>query len=178
LHIENLTDDILIQNIVAGDTGAIEKLLIKYMQGIFAISYRLCEDIDDANDITQEVCIKIMKHIKSFKGESELKTWIYRIAYNETLQFLRTKKEYIELDTIASSLGENDTYEIDSTDAKKIVQRSIDTLSPLDKSIILFYYYDELKIREIADIMKINENTVKTRLSRAKLALQPLLETL
>ena len=155
-----------------------EILLTKYMQSIFSISHRLCQDIDDAHDITQDVCMKIMKHIKSFKGSSELKTWIYRIAYNEALQFLKSKKEFIELDVVEPYLGEPDTYDVDSESARVLVQKSIDTLSPLDKSIILFYYYDDLKIREIADIMKINENTIKTRLSRAKLTLQPLLETL
>ena len=148
------------------------------MQSIFSISYRLCQDVDDANDITQDVCMKIMKHIKSFKRNSELKTWIYRIAYNETLQFIKSKKEFIELDVVEPYLGEPDMYEIDAESTRTLVQKSIDSLSPLDKSIILFYYYDDLKIREIADIMKINENTIKTRLSRAKLALQPLLETL
>ncbi len=155
-----------------------ELLLTKYMQSIFAISYRLCQDVEDANDITQDVCIKIMKHIKTFKGNSELKTWIYRIAYNETLQFIKSKKEFVELDVVEPYLGESDVYDIDIESARILVQKSIDSLSPLDKSIILFYYYDDLKIREIADIMKINENTIKTRLSRAKLALQPLLETL
>lgn len=67
---------------------------------------------------------------------------------------------------------------MDSRDAEVIVRKSIDTLPSLDKSIILFYYYDDLKIREIAEIMEMNENTIKTRLSRAKLFLQPLLETL
>ncbi len=119
-----------------------------------------------------------MKYLPSFKRESELKTWIYRIAYNEWLQFLKSKKEFVELDIIEPYLGKNDTYDMDSRDAEVIVRKSIDTLPPLDKSIILFYYYDDLKIREIAEIMEMNENTIKTRLSRAKLFLQPLLETL
>lgn len=148
------------------------------MQSIFAISYRLCQDTDDANDITQEVCIKIMKHIHCFKRKSDLKTWIYRIAYNESLQFMKSRKEFIELDVIESYFGELDTYNIDEESTRILVQNSINTLSPINKSIILFYYYDDLKIREIADIMNLNENTVKTRLSRAKLTLQPLLETL
>lgn len=83
----------------------------RYLQGIFAIAFRLCEDADDANDITQEVCIKIMKSLKTFRKESEFKTWIYRIAYNETLYFLRSKKEPIDIADIEFSLGENDVYE-------------------------------------------------------------------
>ena len=56
------------------------------------------------------------------------------------------------------------------------VQSSLEKLSPIDKTIILLFYYDDLKIREIADITQMNENTIKTRLARAKLFLQPLLE--
>lgn len=173
-----LSDDILIDRFQAWDNSALEILLEKYLQGIFAICFRLCQDTDDANDITQDVCLKIMKYLGSFKRESELKTWIYRIAYNESLQFLQSKKEYIDLEIVEPYLGENDTYDIDSRDAEVVVRSSIDRLPPLDKSIILFFYYDDLRIREIADIMQMNENTIKTRLSRAKLFLQPYLETL
>lgn len=119
-----------------------------------------------------------MKHIGLFKKESELKTWIYRIAYNETLKFLQSKKEYIDLEIVEPYLGQVDSYDIDSRDAEVVVLSSIDRLPPIDKSIILFFYFDDLKIREIADIMQMNENTIKTRLSRAKLFLQPYLETL
>lgn len=150
----------------------------RYLQGIFAIAFRLCEDADDANDITQEVCIKIMKSLKTFRKESEFKTWIYRIAYNETLYFLRSKKEPIDIADIEFSLGENDVYEWDTVSLEKSVHEAIDQLPPIDKTIILLYYFDDLKIREIADIIDMNENTIKTRISRAKVFLQPLLETL
>ena len=146
------------------------------MQGIFNIVFRICEDSDDANDITQDVCMKIMKALKNFKWDSEYKTWIYRIAYNEALQFLRSKKESVELDVVEYSLWYHDTYAGDIVHMEEAVQRAIHALPPLDKSIILMFYYDDLKIREIASIMDMNENTVKTRLSRAKDFLQPLLE--
>jgi RNA polymerase sigma-70 factor (ECF subfamily) len=94
------SDDILIDRFLAGDVSSLEILLEKYLQGIFSICFRLCQDIDDANDITQDVCMKIMKYLKGFKRESELKTWIYRIAYNESLYFLKSKKEYVELENV------------------------------------------------------------------------------
>ena len=122
--------------------------------------------------------MKVMKHLASFKRESELKTWIYRIAYNESLRFLERKKEYIDLEVIAPYLGREDEHDIDRKDMESLVRSSIDTLSPIDKSIVLFFYYDDLKIRDIAEVMEMNENTIKTRLARAKAFLQPLLEPL
>jgi RNA polymerase sigma-70 factor, ECF subfamily len=178
LHLTDVSDEELLARIWGGDTTALEFLLSKYLQGIFSVSFRICGDADDANDITQNVCLKIMKHVKTFRKESEVKTWIYRIAYTESLQFIKWRREFVELDEIEPYLGEPDTYLIDEKDARVLIQKSIHTLSYIDRSIILFYYYDDLKIREIADILDVNENTVKTRLSRAKLRLQPLLEPL
>jgi len=172
------SDNILIDQSLAGDAQAFETLLGRYMQGIFSVCFRICQEVDDANDITQDVCMKIMKHLGSFKRESEFKTWIYRIAYNESLQFLQKKKEYIGLEVAEPYLGREDEHDIDRRDMESLVRSSIDTLSPIDKSIVLFFYYDNLKIRVIAEIMGINENTIKTRLARAKAFLQPLLEPL
>ncbi len=170
------SDDILIDRFLTGDTPSLEILLERYLQGIFAICFRICQDTDDANDITQNVCMKIMKYLGGFKRESELKTWIYRIAYNESLYFLKSRKEYVELENVESYLWKEDVHDIDTKDMESCVRSSIEKLSPIDKTIILLFYYDDLKIREIADITQINENTIKTRLARAKLFLQPLLE--
>ena len=178
MNLNDFSDEELLARIQEGDTTVIEFLLAKYLQGIFSVSFRICGDTDDANDITQNVCLKIMKHIKTFRKESEIKTWIYRIAYTESLLFIKWRREFIELDDVEPYIGEPDTYDVDEKDARILIQKSINTLSCVDKSIILFYYYDDLKIRQIADILNINENTVKTRLSRAKLRLQPLLESL
>lgn len=172
------SDNILIEESLAGDARAFETLLGRYMQGIFSVCFRICQEVDDANDITQDVCMKILKHLGSFKRESELQTWIYRIAYNESLRFLERKREYIELEVVEPYLGREDEHDIDRKDMEALVRSSIDSLSPTDKSIVLFFYYDDLKIRDIAEIMSMNENTVKTRLSRAKSFLQPLLEPL
>lgn len=172
------SDNILIDQSLAGDARAFETLLGRYMQGIFSVCFRICQEVDDANDITQDVCMKLMKHLGNFKKESEFKTWVYRIAYNESLQFLQKKKEYIDLEVVEPYLGREDEHDIDRRDMESLVRSSIDTLSPIDKSIVLFFYYDDLKIRVIAEIIGMNENTIKTRLARAKSFLQPLLEPL
>lgn len=134
--------------------------------------------MDDAHDLTQETCLKIMKHIRNFERKASFRTWAYRIAYNESLQFLRSRREHVDLDVVEPYLGATDDYGIDERDRGILVRSTIDRLSETDKSIILFYYYDELKIREISDILEINENTVKTRLSRSKKFLQAHLEHL
>lgn len=171
-------DNILIDRTLGGDIDSFEILLGRYMQGIFSVCFRVCQDPDDAHDITQNACIKIMDHLADFKKEAEFKTWVYRIAYNESLQFLRSKKEYIDLEIVEPYLGKADEYDIDQRDMECRVRQSIDKLPPIDKSIVLFFYYDDLKIRTIAEIMDMNENTVKTRLTRAKQFLQPFLEPL
>lgn len=172
------TDDILIDRYLGGDARSFELLINRHMQGIFAVCFRLCQDSDDAHDITQNSCIQIMKHLSRFKKDAEFKTWAYRIAYNESLQFLRSQREYIDLDIVEPYLGKQDEYDIDQRDMEAQVRAGIDKLSLIDRSIVLFFYYDELKIRAIAEIMEMNENTIKTRLARAKSFLQPFFEPL
>lgn len=171
-------DDLLIDQAMAGESDSLEKLLGNHLQGIFNVCFRICWDTDDANDCVQNTCMKIMKHLSGFKKESAFRTWTYRIAYNESIHFLQSRKEYVDLETVEPYLGKRDTYDIDGRDMESLVRTSINELSPIDKSIILFYYYDDLKIREIAKIMDMNENTVKTRMTRSKAFLQPLLEPL
>lgn len=95
-----LSDDMLIDKILAGDSASLELLLERHMQGIFSICFRVCGDEDDAYDCTQNACMRIMKHLKEFKRASAFKTWAYRIAYNEVLQLLRSRKEYVDLDIL------------------------------------------------------------------------------
>lgn len=161
------------------DKNALNCLLSEHLQKIYASCYRVCWNEQDASDITQNVIIKIIKNIKKFKQESKFSTWAYRIAYNESIDFLKKNNRYTQLnyeENLWDIESENNYEDIDKQEMKTTLDSVLTRLNPLDKSIVLYFYYDNLKIREIAEILNENENTIKTRLKRVKIKLKNQLE--
>ena len=173
-----MTDNDLIKKYLSWDNSSLEELLQKHLQGIFSACYRVCLDEENASDITQNVVIKIMKWLKNFAFQSEFKTWYYKIAYNESINFLKKNRENFYLDERIETLPcENSVIEeIVKNDFAILVTNEINKLPLLERNIVLYYYYDDLKIKEISDILWINENTIKTKLSRSKKFLKSKLE--
>lgn len=165
-----MTDKILIQNYLSWDNNSLEILLKKHLQSIFDSCFRICLDEADANDITQNVLIKIIKNLKKFNFDSEFKTWYFRIAYNESITFLKKKKEFIDIYDVENIIITDNTFweDIDKDKLKIDINNEINKLPILDRNIILYFYYDDLKIKDIAKILEKNENTIKTKLSRIK----------
>lgn len=165
----------LIKKYLSWDKQSLDILLTNHLQTIFASCYRVCLDTDNANDITQNVLIKIIKNLDKFSFKSEFKTWYYRISYNESINFLKKNKENINIDDLENKLSfeESAWSKIDKETLKNDISIEINKLPLIDRNIILYFYYDDLKLKEIAKIMWLNENTVKTKLSRAKKRLKP-----
>lgn len=170
-----MEDRKLIERYLSWDKESLEKLLGKHIQSIFVSCYRVCLNENDANDITQNVLIKIIKNLDKFSFKSEFKTWYYRISYNESITFIKKNKENINIEDVENKLiyEENAWKQIDKKYLKENITIEINKLPLIDRNIILYFYYDDLKIKEIAKIMWLNENTVKTKLSRAKKKLKP-----
>jgi len=173
-----MDDKKLIQNYLSWDEESLEILLDKHLQSIFSSCYRVCLDETDANDITQNVLLKIIKNINKFNFNSEFKTWYYRISYNESITFMKKKKWYTDIEEVQNIITteDNSSKDIDNSILKDDITIEINKLNLLDRNIILYFYYDDLKIKEISEILEINENTVKTRLSRTKKKLKINLE--
>lgn len=135
---------------------AFNLLLNKYQQKIYWHIRRLVIDHDDADDLVQDVFIKVWKNLDKFRNDSQLYTWIYRIASNESITFLNKKKQKnnIPLDDVSTELAETLTastyFNGDKVQAK--LQQAILTLPDKQRLIFNLKYFDDLKYEEIADI--------------------------
>jgi RNA polymerase sigma factor (sigma-70 family) len=135
---------------------AFNLLLKKYQQKIYWHIRRLVIDHDDADDVVQEVFIKVWKNLDKFRNDSQLYTWIYRIASNESITFLNKKKQKnnIPLDEVSAELTETLTtssyFNGDKVQMK--LQKAILTLPDKQRLIFNLKYFDDLKYEEIADI--------------------------
>lgn len=161
----------LVLKIKEGDNLAFEKLCNLYQQKIYSLAFGLCGSREDALDITQDVLVKIYRGIASFKGDSSLSTWIYRVAKNTTYDFLRKNKKNIE-----EELPENfQDSSVSSPEDSVIKNEKIEFLRTLIEKIpikyktaLLLREYQGLQYSEIAAILEISEGTVKSRIYRAR----------
>ncbi|WP_243355496.1 sigma-70 family RNA polymerase sigma factor [Bacillus litorisediminis] len=155
------------------DTGkVIEQLMELYAEKVYLLAYSFVKDRGLAEDISQEVFLKAYKYLGRFRGESSLKSWIYRITVNTSKDFL--KKKSLKQLLLKSSFLEN-FKRTESTESsflkadrnEQLLQTIINLPMKYREVIVLHYFYD-VKINELAQTLELNSNTVKTRLSRGR----------
>ncbi|MFN5619989.1 MAG: RNA polymerase sigma factor [Flavobacteriales bacterium] len=128
----------------------------QFQKPIYYYIRRMVLSHEDADDLTQQVFIKAWKSIESFRGESKLSTWLYRIAHNETISFLRSAKRIMQVDAgaiehaLGRSLQEDVLFSGDEIQAR--LQTAIALLPEKQKAVFVMRYYDELKYEEMAEI--------------------------
>ncbi|MBK0381875.1 sigma-70 family RNA polymerase sigma factor [Pedobacter sp. SD-b] len=140
-------------------------LLEKYQQKVYWHIRRMVLNHDDADDLVQDVFIKVWKNLINFRQDSQLYTWIYRIATNECITFLKKKraKNNISIDDLGEQLSENLNEEnYFSGDAiQKKLQEALLTLPEKQKLVFNMKYYDDLKFQEISDILGTSVGALK-----------------
>lgn len=136
---------------------AFNLLLNKYQQKIYWHIRRLVIDHDDADDLVQETFVKVWKNLANFRSDSQLYTWIYRIATNESITFLNKKKlkNNISLDDVSGELAESLTAAsyFDGDKIQKKLQEAILTLPEKQRIIFNMKYFDNMKYDEISEVL-------------------------
>lgn len=132
-------------------------LLVRaYQQKVYGLARKMVIDHDDADDVTQEVFVKVHRHIGKFREDSQLSTWIYRIATNECLSFLRQKRRRFFLPLVdveaelSSTLDTGHGFSGDEIQAR--LQKAILTLPTRQRLVFNLRYFDELPYEEMAEI--------------------------
>ena len=126
---------------------------------------------EDADDVLQLTYVRIYKGLGKFAYKSAVKTWCYRIAYNEAMRFLESNKKRVRIPEEAMTYRLENLYAdpyFDSTAADASLQRIVAELDDNQREVFYMKYYDELKFAEIAQITNRNENSVKTLFYKAK----------
>ncbi|QDP38937.1 RNA polymerase sigma factor [Radiobacillus deserti] len=154
------------------------KLILTYSEEIKRIIYFYIKDPMMAEDVLQDTFVSCFKKLRSFKHKSSYKTWLIRIAINKSKDYL--KKSYVKR-TVLGPISEKAStftpeYSALQTERDTEINKQIDQLPIKQKDVILLYYYKEYGIDEIAQILEIKQNTVKTRLFRARDTLKRKLE--
>jgi len=148
-----------------------ELLVKKYTQKIFFIVKKMVIIQNDTEDIVQNIFLKIWLNIDTFRNESDLFTWIYRITYNETINFLnkKNKRLFIPVDDykiLQLKTVENDAFFRGDSIEKKL-QKALTQLPPKQKAIFEMKYFENMKHQEIAKILKISVGNAKSQYHNA-----------
>lgn len=151
-----------------------EEVVRQYQRDIINFHYRLVGNRFEAEDLAQETFIKAYRRLESLKEPDKLKSWLFRIARNVTIDFFRKNKEHtIPLDSVTLEYYAR-TAAVDHRDdlTKKEVsielKKTIDQLNKDDQIIVKLLYYEGFSYEEICELLRINQNTLKSRLHRAR----------
>ncbi|NLY24061.1 MAG: RNA polymerase sigma factor [Bacteroidales bacterium] len=172
-----MSDEQLIKEITAGNDTAFRTLMERYQRQVFRTAMGFVHMKEDAEDITQEVFIRVYQSLHTFQGESEFSTWLYRITVNMSLNFLRRnrKKRVLQsLETLFTlrSDEKNPLEEMESAERDRRIRKAIDTLPERQRMAFILSRYEELPQKKIAAVMNRSEGAVEQLLQRAKENLQ------
>ncbi|OCA77371.1 RNA polymerase subunit sigma-70 [Chryseobacterium artocarpi] len=143
---------------------------------IFKISKMYMSEKDDQDDLFQEITYQLWKAYSSFRGESEFSTWLYRIALNTAIIFLKTNKRrsFIANEDVSNYVITQEDYDYSKEERLAKMYNAIQQLNPIDKAFI-FYYLEDFSGKQIADQMGISEGNVRVKMNRAKNKLKDIL---
>ena len=178
-----LGDNEIISRVLKGEQNAYAELVNRYQAYVFTLVLRMIKSREDAEEVAQDVFVKAYRSLADFRGESKFSTWLYTIANTTSITFLRKKKLDVH------SLDNEKVFEVaDSKDSGfranlveqksrvNMVNEAIAMLSPDDAEIITLFYKAEQNLEEISKILRLETNTVKVRLHRARTRLKEKME--
>ena len=182
-------EDALVTALCQGVEEAYEILIQRYQQPVYNLVCRLLNDPTDASDIVQEVFLKVFRNIRSFRGNSSLKTWIYRIAVNEAYNhrrwFSRHQRQEVALGaeegmpSYSESLADPGRTPFDQAadhETRALVESALEKLNAKFRAAVILRDIEDLSYEEIATVLDVSLGTVKSRILRGREALRKILE--
>ena len=178
-----MNDAELVEQILNGNNNAFRYLVANYQRLVLHVVGRIVRRQDEAEDICQEVFIKVFRKMKRFRGESRLSTWIATIAYNTSISHVRKmarRGEQLYEDNPALIAMEKDESlnqkVVEKEEAKKILMAMIESLPVNYRTVLTLFHLEEFSYKEIEEITGMPEGTIKSYLSRARKLLKGKLE--
>ena len=160
----------LIQMIKAGNFRQFERLIEAYQRPLYVFIWKMVQDEDDAKDICQATFFKAYKKIKSFKEKSKFSSWLFQIGYRKASDFIAKKKRQrsalIKMETQSQMAESEKAFEIKQADSA--IGKIIDGLHQNHQTALHLFYKEEMTYKEIASVMKVPINTVKSHIHRGK----------
>ena len=169
---KNDNDLFYIQKMKAGDFRSFSAIVSKYQNMVFTVVLKIVENQEDAEDITQEIFIKVFKSIQQFREDAEFSTWLYRIAYNTTLSELRKRKLFFtSIDDGLIPVNESFTEENNEEETEiklQYLDKAMKKLPPDEIFLLTLHYMDGRSVEDIGKISDLTVSNVKVKLHRIR----------
>ena len=163
-------ESVLIKNAIAGDSEALSLLINKYKNIAYNLAISIIKDKESAKDITQDSFLKVLENISRFNNESKFSTWLYRIVYNESLQYIKKNQKASIIDSEFAKI-ENYPEEIFTSEDRYLdlnLYQAIEKLDENERNIILLFYLADKSLREINAITGLSIPNIKVILHRSR----------
>jgi len=175
------TDLDLVERFRYGDNEAFEEIYRRFDTMVYNLSLRMAGDPEDAADLTQEIFLRIFRHLGKFRGRSTLKTWIYRIALNHCNSRLGRRRRWLlplneeAPETVVETRRGPEDRAL-AEDAGRLVALALKQVKPVFREAVVLRDLEELSYEEIAGILRVRIGTVRSRIARGREALRQILE--
>ena len=175
-------DEYLIKKVISGESNAYAELVDRYKYMVYTLAIKIVKNHEDAEEVAQDTFIKAYSSLKYFKGDSKFSTWLYKIAYYGSLDYLKKNKRRVETTKFDISEEYNiasmdDALEgMEAKERTEMIKHAIQELPGEDAVLITLYYFEMQSMKEISQVMGLAPNTVKVRLFRGRKRLAQILE--
>jgi len=167
-------DHFYIDRIKQGDTAAFASLVEKHKDMVFTICVKIVKKPEDAEELAQDVFMKVYDKLDTFRGDARFSTWLYRIAYNAAIS--KTRKRRLEVEALDDYTINNYSVDnikeelqtIDKEEQQQLLKAAMETLSEDDYLIIKLFYLKELPVKDISEITKLSTANIKVKLHRIR----------
>jgi RNA polymerase sigma-70 factor (ECF subfamily) len=175
-----MTETDIIKQLRSGSIEALKEIMEIHQDYVLTLAYRFVRNRELAEEITQDVFLKVYNKIHTFQSNSRFSTWLYTIVYRTSLNYLERKSVTVSRISLEEELSElvdtnNKSVEGNTGELQIILWKAIDQLPIIQGVVILLYYLNQFSISEIAEIIKSPPNTIKTHLHRGRKQLKTIL---
>lgn len=169
----------VIESATQGDRGAFEEIYRHYAGMVYGVSLKMLDHVEDAKEVVQDVFVSTYRNLHNFQGQSSLRTWLYRITVNAAITLIRKRKRrqsevalgvFSDIADTRSDVFQDQEKE----EAQQEANRFLSQINPDQRACLILRVQEGLSYEQISQALKININTVRTRLKRARQSMMDL----
>ena len=164
-----------VQQVLSGNSSAFGYFVETYQNMAITIAYRICDNMQDAEDVVQESFVKAYRNLHSFRRQSKFSSWLYRIVYNTAVTHTKSRiwmsdNDIEGIDAIdAMHCSDDDTEShLAASERSEMIEQTLSSMPKGDALLLTLYYLEDNAVKDVAQIMGLNESNVKIRLFRAR----------
>lgn len=168
-------DQEIVKQCLNGNTEAFEYLIDRYQKAVFNLAHKMVQNYEDARDLTQVIFIKAFEKLKQYNPKFKFFSWLYRIAINETINFIHQKRPHEEMSPMIISKQKTPDKRLENSELSEMVSNALMKLNPEYRIVILLKHFEGFSYEEIGYILNIPIKVVKSRLYTARQLLRTIL---